>query len=196
MKSISVIIPLRRGNSPEITLSSLARQTATDFDVVVSHDAVGNANWARNRGAEQARTSLLLFSDDDIRWEPDAISVLRRALDEHPEADYSYGSYAIGNWIQCNRPFSADRLRRANYVSTMSMVRRAAFPGFDERLVRLQDWDLWLTMLENGSIGVSVEQLIFRTEKGRGITYGDAGPSYLEAKEIVRAKHEAAGVAK
>lgn len=187
--AISVIIPLRRGGSPEVTLKSLAAQTFQNFEVIVSQDEERRgANWARNRGFEKSTGDFLLFSDDDIRWEPDALAVLRRALKNTPRAAYSYGSYAIGDWMQCAIAFRAWRLRETNFISTMSLIRRTAFPSFDESIQRLQDWDLWLTMLEQGHTGVYCGRMIFRTEKGKGITYGD-GMSLAQARSIVRKKH-------
>ena len=189
VNEISVVIPVREGGSPEITLQSLGRQTFRDFNVVVSWDKAANANSARNRGAELATAPYLLFSDDDIQWEPDALEHLRNALLTHADASYSYGAYAIGGWIQCHREFDAGRLRRANFISTMSLIRRETFPGFDESIERLQDWDLWLTMLERGSVGVYCGKTIFRTEKGHGISYGSGAPPYDDAVAIVKRKH-------
>ena len=189
MSAVSVVIPVRAGDSPDITLRSLARSTFEDYDIVVAHDQTGNANWARNRGYKNARAPLVLFSDADIEWLPDALDVLVGALQKHPEAAYAYGAYAIGNWVQCNLPFDELRLRRSNYISTMSLIRSDLFPGFDERLKRMQDWDLWLTMLEQGHRGVYCGRIVFSTEKGQGISYGSIGPSWEEAVEAVRQKH-------
>ncbi len=189
MNALSVVIPVRENGSPEITLRSLAQQTFRGFDVIVSWDQKGNANWARNHGAERAKSPLILFSDDDIRWEPDALAVLIHALEGAPAASFAYGGYENGERTQCDRPFDADRLRRGNYISTMSLIRREHFPGFDETVERLQDWSLWLTMIDQGRVGVYCGSLIFRTDKGNGITYGGSGPTWAEACAIVKGKH-------
>lgn len=189
MKSISVIIPIREVGSAEVTLHSLAQQTLQDFDVIVSWDQGHGANWARNQGLAQAQTSFVLCSDDDIEWEPDALEVLHDCLLRHPEASYSYGSYYMpGVGEQCNVTFDAARLRKGNFISTMSLVRRADHPGFDETVQRAQDWDLWLTMLEQGKVGVYCGRRVFQSMVRPGITYGN-GVSWPEATRIVRAKH-------
>ena len=185
---ISIIIPVRKDGSPEITLKSLAGQ-APDCEIVIAWDTFAcGANWARNRGAERARGKYLLFSDDDITWYPGAIATLHLCLMLNPEA-YAYGSYEMAGKIQCNVPFSAERLRRTNFISTMSLIRRECFPGFDENIERLQDWDLWLTMLAAGHTGAYCGKLIFSTKVRDGITE-NGRVSYEEARRIVSEKHK------
>lgn len=188
MPEVTIVIPVREGGSPVITLASLARQSFQDFDLVICQDEVGNANWARNRGAEWAHTEFILFSDDDIGWLPNALALLVETLRSRPAAHYAYGAYRMGNVIQCDKSFSPSELKRHNYISTMSLIRTQDFPGFDEFLARLQDYDLWLTMLEQGKMGIYCGAVVFETQKRFGITYG-SGPSYDEALSIVRQKH-------
>jgi hypothetical protein len=91
--------------------------------------------------------------------------------------------------IQCNTRFDADLLQQINFISTMSLIRREHFPGFDESIERLQDWDLWLSMLREGHIGAYCEHVVFTTRQGEGITYGGNGPTWEEAVAIVKQKH-------
>lgn len=188
-KDTAVIIPVRRGGSPEITLRSLARQTYRHFDVIISWDEGRGASWARNRGAEMAGTaSFLLFCDDDIDWYPDALDRLAGALLSHPEAAFSFGTWGDHQRSSVGMPFSAENLRHDNYISTMSLIRREAFPGWDESIQRLQDWDLWLTIAGKNLIGVQCGAVLFRTKERDGITHN--GPmSYGEARSIVARKH-------
>jgi glycosyltransferase involved in cell wall biosynthesis len=186
--AISVVIPVRAGGCPGTTLRSLAKQTFRDFEIILSPDIANRgACWARNRGAEQAKGDLILFSDDDIDWMPAALELLLNALRKHPEASYSYGSYKCAGRTIGDQRFDPVLLRYRNYISTMSLVRRADHPGWDESLQRLQDWDVWLTMLERGLIGVHCGMTLFTTDKRAGITYGGIG--YEDAYQVVRAKH-------
>lgn len=192
---ISIVIPVRAGGSAQLTLSTLDRATqGVTFEIIVSHDSEGRgANYARNAGAKLAAGRFLLFSDDDIEWMPGAIHALLDGLEKAATAAYSYGAYWLeGTGVQCDREFSADALRRANYISTMSLIRAETFPGFDERIERLQDWDIFLSMLEAGHAGVLVPGvLLFRTYLRDGITQGGK-VSYRDARAIVRLKHRLA----
>ena len=185
---ITVVIPCRETENPYVTLRSLAKQMLQPAVIVVVHDEGRGANWARNRGFEMVKTPYVLFSDNDIEWQPDAIANLYNTLETQPQVSYAYGWYLLGGLCHSNVVFDADRLRRNNYISTMSMIRSADFPGFDESIERLQDWDLWLTMLAQGKTGVHCSKHIFTTGRRAGITFGD-GISWEEARAIVSRKH-------
>ena len=188
MNRLTVVIPVRKGGFPEITLRTLAQQSYQDFEIVVAWDEKGSANWARNQGFRLVRTPFVLFSDDDIEWEPEALRALMATLHNHPEASYAYGAYELDNGIHCNQRFDEHRLRRGNFISTMALIRTDDFPGFDEQIQRLQEWDLWLTMLEAGNTGAYCGRVTFRTAKRAGITFGP-GISWHEAERAVKAKH-------
>jgi glycosyltransferase involved in cell wall biosynthesis len=186
---VSVAIPVRAGETTMPVLKSLGRQEGVRLQVSICHDVDGRgANWARNQAAAVARHPFLLFSDADIEWEPMALLHLVRTLEANPGAAYAYGSYEMAGRIQCTEPFSPSRLRQRNFVSTMSLLRRETFPGFDESIGRFQDWDLWLTMLKKGHIGVQSNRLLFRTRLRDGITLN--GPiSAEDGRAIIRRKH-------
>ncbi len=185
---ISIVIPVRHGGSPQVTLCSLELQTYRHFDTIVVHDHESRgAPWARNQGMKQVTTPLVLFSDDDVEWTPWALDKMRTALIYNPGASYSYGGFYVGSRLTPDREFNREELRGKNFVTTMSLVRWAHHPGWDESLKRLQDWDVWLTMLERGYVGVSCGAVLFSTQRRNGITYG--GITYGEAERVVMAKH-------
>lgn len=185
--AISIVIPNRENENPYETLKSLAGQFRHS-EVIIVYDEGKGANWARNRGAELARGEYLLFSDNDIIWENEAVDDLYYTLLSTPSAGYCYGWYEMDGKQLCKQPFSLQLLWKQNYISTMSLIRKELFPGFDERLHRLQDWDLWLTLLSDGVRGVYCPHKIFTTKKREGITFGN-GISWEEARKIVMEKH-------
>lgn len=196
------------------TLHSLSLQTYRNFSVTVVDDGSAQPldSWrstfpnvvflrqehrgaptARNTGAAIGHAEFLLFLDADVTLHPRMIERMVATLDLHPTAGFVYASFRFG-WRTFDLfDFDADRLRRTNYVSTMSLVRRSIFPGFDPTLRRLQDWDLWLTILEHGHRGVWVPARLFSASIARGGISRRAAQPPLDAMRIVKSKHHLEG---
>ena len=185
---ISVIIPSRVGK--EITsMPSLEKQSYSNIEIIVEYDEKKEgAPVVRNRGFKKSKGEFVLFSDNDLEWDKDAIAVLYKTLVESKKA-YSYGSYTLEGKIIGNKEFSSHDLWKWNYISTMSLLRREDFTGFDTKLKKFQDWDLWLTMLENGKEGIYCDTCVFSTKERQGITFGKETPDSTEARKIIMKKH-------
>jgi hypothetical protein len=186
---ITVVIPTRSSNPDvDVTVWSLLKQTYKDFKMVIVPDQGKGANWARNEGFKSVDTEYVLFSDDDINWEKDAIDCMVWTLDKHPDVSYVYGSWVDQRGELSFEEFDAEELKKHNYISTMTLIRTKDFPGFDERIKRLQDWDCWLEMLSKGKIGMQCGKRIFTTVSIGGITE-EGTKGYQEAKQIILKKH-------
>ncbi len=183
MKKISVIIPCyNHASTIGRCLESVFAQTYENVEVIVvddgSRDALDAAlalfrdrvrvirqhnqggPAARNRGFRESTGDFVMFCDADARLRKDALEKLSAALEAHPEAAYAYASFRFG-WKKFPLgPFDPERLKKHNYIHTGSLIRREAFPGFDETLKRFQDWDLWLTMMEQGKTGIWVPEML------------------------------------
>lgn len=188
---ISVIVPLY--NSKKTigrTIASILGQTYKHLEIIMVDDGSDDggieevkkfdgrmevfnegghhgANWARNFGAHRAKGDYLFFCDADIILENNAFEKLREALDRDKDASFAYSGFRLGWKKFISRPFNAEALRKQNYISTMSLIRREDFQGFDERLEKFQDWDLWLTMLEGERYGVFVPEILFYAKPSR-----------------------------
>lgn len=181
---ISVIIPTyQHANSIALCLDSIFKQTYPNIEIIVVNDGSTDntrevlkpfedrvriinqvnqgSNPARNRGLREASGEFVIFCDADVRMKPTMLTKLKQALDNQPKASYAYSSFNWGWKTFHGIPFEADRLRQRNFVHTSALVRRKDFPGFDDRIKRLQDWDVWLTMLEQGKSGVLVPEVLF-----------------------------------
>ena len=95
---------------------------------------------------------------------PEMLQKMFQALVEHQDKAYVYSAFRFGWKKFSSYPFSAERLRQMNFITTTSLIRRADFPRFDETLRRFQDWDLWLTILERGKGGIFVAEELFTIE--------------------------------
>lgn len=191
MTRLTVVIPTRETSLPDdnATIATLRAQTFRDFKIIVQHDWKRGANWARNAGFQFVDTELVLFCDDDIIWNPKALEKMILRLDKTDLASYVYCGYEMGGKYYCMRTFDADILRSVNYISTMSIIRTADFVGFDEKILRFQDWDLWLSTLANGKVGVWCGECLFSTPIRIGITHNNEFTPHEAAFAIKRKHH-------
>ncbi|MFA5047560.1 MAG: glycosyltransferase family A protein [Patescibacteria group bacterium] len=221
---ISVIIPAYNcAKTIGRCLNGLFAQTLQDFEVIVVNDgskddldgaispwlarikyikqANSGAPTARNNGFKESVGEYVIFFDADIVAKPSLLAKLLKALEGNSDASYAYSSFIFG-WKRFKLwPFDAGKLRQMPYIHTSALIRREHFPGFDPSLKKFQDWDLWLTMLEQGHQGVWVNEVLFRAISGG--TMSSWLPSifyrlpirsknkdkYFAARDIIKAKH-------
>lgn len=162
---------------------------------------------ARNRGAKEAKGEYLLFCDADLILKPKMLEKMTKALDANPKVSYVYSSFYFGWKLFRLFPFDEGRLKKMPYIPTTSLVRRKDFLGFDEKLKKFQDWDLWLTMLEQNKKGLWISEALFKAQPRKSgmshwlpkiflkIPWERFGfkilavERYKEAKEIIKKKH-------
>jgi hypothetical protein len=139
--------------------------------------------------------------------QPHMLAKMLATLEDYPEASYAYASFRFGWKTFTLWPFDASTLKKMNFIHTTSLIRREHFPGFDESIRRLQDWDLWLTMLEQKHPGVWIPEVLFKAIPHQGgistwvpgifyrIPWQQLGmriasvEKYLAAERIIKAKH-------
>lgn len=143
---------------------------AVEIDLKFFTQENRGASSARNRGAKDAQGDYIIFCDADITMEPKMLAKMLEALKDNPQASYAYSSFLWGKKTFKLWPFNADKLKEMPYIHTTSLIKRADFSGFDENIKRLQDWDLWLTMLKNGKTGVWMPEILFKVETGGTIS--------------------------
>lgn len=172
---ISVIIPLSLTRSNFFENMVLPMIEANNPNEIIINDNVGGSQKKRNDGFLKSTQPYVFFCDDDIILPANYLNLLYNKLLKHKDdknVGYSYtGYYGIvmnpsihphgGNFTTQSVQFNADLLRRGNYISTMSLIRREVFPFFDEKINRFQDWDMYLTLLSKGIIGVLTENTFF-----------------------------------
>ncbi len=191
---ISIIIPIyNQAGKLLACLTSILKQTHKDFEVIVvdngSDDDPGkvtedyknkfkiefynskilrNAPAARNLGFRESKGEYLFFCDADAVLMPECLEAMLKALKAHLEVSYVYSSFYWGRKLFKLEKFSQKKLRQMPYIHTMSLIRREHFPcsGWDEKINKLQDWDLWLTMLADGHSGYWLDRVLFKVCPG------------------------------
>lgn len=229
---ISVIIPTyQHAGTIAACLDSVLTQRVKEIEVIVVNDgstdgtneilkAYANrvkvitqpnqgSNLARNHGFEISGGEQVIFCDADVIMREDMLEQLAKALQAHPGVAFAYSAFRFGWKAFSSYDFDEARLKRMNYIHTTALIRRRAFPGFDPKIKRLQDWDVWLTMLEQGHKGIRVAEELFHIEDAPGrhgisqwhpsflykIPWAFLGWSprslrqFFEAKKIVQQKH-------
>jgi glycosyltransferase involved in cell wall biosynthesis len=163
---ISVIVPLSQKRKPFFHEFVLPMIEANNPIEIIINDNEGTAPQKRNAGFLKSTQPFVFFCDDDILL---PMSHLQKLFDAINSGNYGFAysgykgivvhknNHPIGdNFDIPTIEFSYDRLKKGNYISTMSLIRREVFPMFDESLKRLQDYDLWLTICKNGHLGKAV----------------------------------------
>lgn len=193
LQQISVIIPVYNHTQHLFdSLQSLRAQTYKNFEVIVVDDGSdtplnqkesmadvhfpiqwvrqehGGAPVARNHGFQVSKGEFVIFWDADVIAEPVMLQKMYDVLVQHPETSFSYSNFYFGRKKMPACPFDRTTLKKNNYITTTSLIRRGAFPGWDETLKRFQDWDLWLTMAEQGKNGVWIPEYLFRVMPHHG----------------------------
>jgi glycosyltransferase involved in cell wall biosynthesis len=170
------------------------------FKKVANHHKVveiehGGPQKARNAGFPHSKGNYVVWWDADCVIEPHAALAWVEWLDGHPEHGFVYSGY---KWLEEGRPgwpaapFDPWTLRVANYISTCFPMRRELFPGWDESLESLQDWDLWLSIVEKGAVGKFLRGFAFATAypTPKSISGKASDPKvFLERIDRVKAKH-------
>jgi len=160
------------------------------------------SNPARNRGADEARGDYIIFWDADVIAKPEMLAKMVDALEKNTQASYAYSSFIYG-WKKFKLwPFNEDKMRAMPYIHSTSLIRREHFPGWDEKIKRLQDWDLWLTMLAEGHSGMWIPEYLFTVLTKSGtisqwipkifykLPWLKGVKKYKEAVSIIKKKHK------
>ncbi|PLX27828.1 hypothetical protein C0583_01155 [Candidatus Parcubacteria bacterium] len=193
---ISIIIPVyNHAHELDECLASIKEQSYDNYEIIIVNDrstrrlgwvvrkyqkAFGikleiinnqtnhGAPYSRNKGFKKSKGEFVVFCDADVVMDEDFLAKLHGVLIDNKDIAFAYSSHKFGRKTFGKLEYDEERLKKMPFIHTTAMLRRSAFPknGFDENLKRLQDWDLWLTMLENGQKGKWLDEVLFSVKAG------------------------------
>lgn len=172
--------------------------------IVIKHQKNQGAPSARNTGFRTSKGDCLIFCDSDIVLDKEALSNLLNTLIHHPVASYVYSSFLWGRKLFKIGEFNSEKLKQGPCIHTSALIKREHFPssGWDESIKKFQDWDLWLTMLEEGHTGVWLDQVLFKVKPGGTMSgwlpsfayklfpFLPSVKKYKKALAIIKQKHD------
>lgn len=189
-KNIELIFVLDGYSKKAIEIISSFKDKRIQHTKVIKH---GGAPKARNEGYPLSKGDYVSFWDSDCYAEPGMVRMWVKAFNKY-NVDFVYSGYRFldenHTFFQSDM-FNKYLLTCNNYISTMFPMKREIFPGFDESLKSLQDWDMWLTITERGYKGHFIEGSGFSTEfRKKSISaQGCTHDMWLERYNTVRNKH-------
>ncbi len=120
-----------------------------------------NAQKTRNYGLQKSNGEYVVFLDADDYFRYDFLQKMQTEINENDEIKLVYSDRIhIGRddilarvgldreWT--TKDFNFEDLKKENYISLPSIIRKKEFIGFDEEINRYQDWEAWLTFLNDG----------------------------------------------
>lgn len=169
---ISIIVPLQDKRMDFFTNYVLPLLQQSGAREVIVNNNPGNAAQKRNEGFKHATQPFVCFVDDDKLLPRNYLLTLYQAIKQNPKIDFVYTGYTgivlhpdthpcKNNYQIHTRDFDLEALKRNNYIDTTSLIRKDAFPGFDEMLPQHDDWDMYLNMATRGFNGKAVHGLSF-----------------------------------
>jgi hypothetical protein len=156
----------------------------------------GGVSSARNVGIGLARAEIVAFLDSDDHWLPEHLAVLIEVLSRHPEAVLCSTSprFHAGGRQAPDEAEVGDALPLLlveNLVGAPSgvAVRREALlavGGFDERLVVMEGWELWLRLAALGPFALLQRRtFVFQATRGSLTERSSRSGEYQRALGIV-----------
>lgn len=151
----------------------------------------GNKPRALNTARSSAQGEYILYLDSDCMLYPGTLQEYVLSFEAHPEADFVYGDYDVENTGRINgRLFDEYQLKCSNYISGNYPMRSTVNTTWDETLLSLQDWDMWLTAVEHGAKGFYISRPCFKTPAPDSTSIsGDSSAHWNERFSTVRTKH-------
>jgi len=170
---VTAAVPERLDLLSEACESVRAQTLQPDEHIVVVDYARRGTADALNRALAAVTSEWVAVLDDDDVLYPDHLERLEGAS---RFADVVYSNFDCDWGLQCFRAFDPVALREENFIPTTSLVRTSKLRdvgGWPDQ--HLQDWGLWLRILETRGRFVSVPKVTWRYRRHVGRAFKSNG---------------------
>jgi glycosyltransferase involved in cell wall biosynthesis len=131
---------------------------------------------ARNHAIQHARGTYVCALDADDRLHPQFLEKTIAVLDRDPSVAFVstwVECFGTENWVWRQHECAFPRLLAECVVLTASPVRREAIDavgGYDahRNLYGIEDWDLWISLVEKGYRGTIIPEVLFYYRQREG----------------------------
>ncbi|CAI8286460.1 MAG: GalNAc(5)-diNAcBac-PP-undecaprenol beta-1,3-glucosyltransferase [Opitutia bacterium UBA7350] len=143
---------------------------------LILNDTWQGAAHCRNQGASRAKTNWLLFLDDDDQLSQGYLAAMRPLVAAHPLVQVWIPNFQKEkSRILAPVPLKDVCVRNTVGGCSGLLIRASLFSeisGFDERLPAMQDWDLWIRLIERQALYYSgVEGVVYDSDSTKKITH-------------------------
>lgn len=187
------LVVINDGSSDPATLTELERLRGAGVHVIDRDN--GGLSAARMTGVAATSAPYVYPLDADDCLRAGALRSMADALQGSPRAAFAYGDYEVfgeyrGRWRSPER-FDPWAMTYANFIPVSSLIRRSALMevGGWELHNAVEDWDLWLKMIERGWDGVRVPRVVYRRRVHGESLITDTRRRHGEMVERLRVRH-------
>lgn len=123
---------------------------------VIKNEAPMGASYSRNLGASYVNTDWICFLDDDDSLSREYIRAISSLMKASPEVE-AWVPDTVGGPSRMTGLVSVDDVMTRNRVGGCSglVIKKSLFErigGFDEDYSSMQDWDLWIRLIEHNAL--------------------------------------------
>jgi glycosyltransferase involved in cell wall biosynthesis len=152
---------------------------------------------ARNYGITQATGEYILPLDADDRIRPEYAARAAAILDAHPDVVFvgcHYRTFGLRQAEYRPKEYRLPDMLVENVVPISSVFRRSVWEeagGYSPELNSIEDWDLWIGMLEHGGRGVVIPEILFeyRVRSNSNLSHIRDPEVYQQRMQTLYARH-------